>query len=596
MRVEEGFQPVPFVEGNPYSTDPVLPALLKRILPADVFRDVDHDLERFGGEVLTTLRDLSKLATPPQLIQYDSWGRRVDDLRTSEGWRGLKDVYHREGIVAIPYERKYREHSRPYSFAKIFIATSDSEVVDCPMSMTDGVARVLELIGPSKLKEDILPRLTSRDPVQAYTAGQWMTERPGGSDVSRTETVASPVPGGSTPYGPQYKIDGFKWFSSATDSDVALALARTGSPADGSRGLSLFLIPVRLPLLRSPGAPRPSALTNNIHIHRLKNKFGTKIVPTAELSIQGAEGYLLGQPNQGVKLITPVLNITRTHSAIGSVAYFRKSLAIATAHSTGRAIRTGKQLLKDNPLHVAELARLHVLYRALVHFVFGSIVLLGKTECGVATESEGLRLRLLTPAIKAFAAEKCVTAIEECMTMLGGEGYMEENGITKLIQDGLVEKIWEGTITVLSLDLLRVIEKSSALNAFIQWSNEVLVSVPAILAQTLEEPISLLRKALAALADAYKTTGQPLVTRPALFLFSHIASSVYLLEHTAWAVKTAQPGYETDLDVFRRWVLEGGLDTSLENVRRAQRAPKDRSQTDATIVYGANGRIGGARL
>ncbi|KAI0822224.1 acyl-CoA dehydrogenase/oxidase [Trametes gibbosa] len=596
MRVEEGFQPVPFVEGNPYSTDPVLPALLKRILPSDVFADVSKDLERFGGEVLTTVRELCKQATPPQLVQYDSWGRRVDELRTSEGWRGLKDVFQREGVVAIPYERKYGEHSRAYAFAKLFISVADSEVIDCPLSMSDGVARVLELIGSPKLKDEIYSRLISRDPAHAYTAGQWMTERPGGSDVSRTETVASPVPGTTSSFGPTYNIDGFKWFSSATDSDVALALARTGSPEDGSRGLSLFLIPVRLPLIRPPGAPRPSALTNNIHIHRLKNKFGTKIVPTAELSIQGAEAYLLGQVNQGVKLITPVLNITRTHSAIGSTAYLRKCLAIATAHSHGRAIRGGKQLLRDTPLHVAELARLHVLYRALVHFVFGSILLLGKTECGAASESESLRLRLLTPAIKAFAADKCVAAMEECMTMLGGEGYMEENGITKLIQDGLVEKIWEGTITVLSLDLVRVVEKSGALDAFLKWANDTLDACPAALAMTLEEPLAFLRKALLALPDAYKAAAHPLVPRPALFLFSHIASSVYLLEHAIWASTTSEPGHEIDAETFKRWVLEGGLDLALENVRRAKSSSQNRTQTDSAIVYGTTGGKVAARL
>ncbi|CDO71419.1 hypothetical protein BN946_scf184909.g13 [Trametes cinnabarina] len=565
MRVEEGFQPVPFIEGNPYTTDPVLPVLLKRILPSDVFQDVDKDLQRFGGEVLTTMRELTKRATPPQLVQYDNWGRRVDDLRTSEGWRGLKDVFHREGIVSIAYERKYREHSRPYGFAKLFIAAADSDVTDCPMSMTDGVARVLELIGSPALKQEVLPRLISRDPARAYTAGQWMTERPGGSDVSRMETVATPVPGAASPYGPQDKIDGFKWFSSATDSDVALALARTGRPDDGSRGLSLFLIPVRLPLVRAPGAPRPPALTNNIYIHRLKNKFGTKIVPTAELSIQGADAYLLGEPNQGVKLITPVLNITRTHSAIGSVAYLRKCLAIATAHSNGRAIKGGRQLLRNTPLHVAELAKLHVLYRALVHFVFGSVVLLGKAECGVATENEGLRLRLLTPAIKAFAADKCVTAMEECMTMLGGEGYMEENGITKLIQDGLVEKIWEGTITVLSLDLVRAVEKSAALDAFVKWANDIMASCPSQLAESLREPLALLRKGLDVLTGTYDAPMHPLVPRPALFLFCHIACSVYLLEHALWAVKTSEPGNENDIEVFKRWVEEGGLYTALEN-------------------------------
>lgn len=127
-----------------------------------------------------------------------------------------------------------------------------------------------------------------------------------------------------------------------------------------------------------------------------------------------------------MKLIAPVLNITRLHSAISSVGSLRRCLAVATAFSNVRAIGGGKQLLRDNALHVAELAKVNVLYRALVHMVFGVVLLLGKTECGRATEEEEMRLRLLTPAVKAFAAEKACAAMEECMTMLGGQGYMEE--------------------------------------------------------------------------------------------------------------------------------------------------------------------------
>ena len=170
-------------------------------------------------------------------------------------------------------------------------------------------------------------------------------------------------------------------------------------------------------------------MTNNIKIHRLKNKVGTKILPTAELSLEGSEAYRLGELNQGVKLIAPVLNITRIHSAIGSVGAIRKCLAIATAFSSVRAISGGKQLLKNNALHVAELAKANLIYRALTHFVFGTVLLLGKTECHTATEEETLRLRLLTPAVKAFAADRASFVIEECMTMLGGQGYMEETGI-----------------------------------------------------------------------------------------------------------------------------------------------------------------------
>lgn len=244
--------------------------------------------------------------------------------------------------------------------------------------------------------------------------------------MSQTETVAARVPGASSPYGDVYAINGFKWFSSATDSDVALALARTGPPNSGSRGLSLFLIPVRLPVLRPRGAPRPPALTNNIRIHRLKDKVGTKVVPTAELSLEGAEAYLIGPLNEGVKHIASVLNITRVHSAVGSVGAIRRCLAVATAYSSVRAIGGGRQLLKDNALHVAELAKANLTYRALTHLVFGAVLLLGKTECGAATEEDEFRLRMLTPAAKAFAAEKACTVMEECMAAMGGQGYMEE--------------------------------------------------------------------------------------------------------------------------------------------------------------------------
>ena len=185
---------------------------------------------------------------------------------------------------------------------------------------------------------------------------------------------------------------------------------------------------MRKPLLRGPSEPKPSHLTNNIRIHRLKNKIGTKVLPTAELSLDGTEAYLIGPLNQGVKLITPVLNITRIHSAISSAGYLRKCLTIATAYSKVRAIRGGKQLLKDNKLHVATLAKINLVYRALTHLTFGAIALLGRVECNVATKEEESRLRLLTPAVKAFGAHHASAAMEECMTALGGQGYMEEDG------------------------------------------------------------------------------------------------------------------------------------------------------------------------
>lgn len=244
--------------------------------------------------------------------------------------------------------------------------------------------------------------------------------------MSQTETKAIPTAPASSDMGPPYMLDGFKWFSSAAEGNVAVALARTGEVSRGSRSLSLFLVPLRVP-------SHPSPLSNGIFIHRLKNKIGTWGVPTAELSLQDTKAWRIGAVDDGMKAIIPMLNITRIHSAIHSVGSLQRCLSIARSYATVRAVNGGTNLLKDVPLHMASLANVNLLYRALVHLTFGAVCLLGKSECGVASAEEEGRLRLLTPTVKAFAAHKAPTAMEETMAALGGQGYMEEVGIGRYV-------------------------------------------------------------------------------------------------------------------------------------------------------------------
>jgi alkylation response protein AidB-like acyl-CoA dehydrogenase len=271
------------------------------------------------------------------------------------------------------------------------------------------------------------------------------------------------------------------------------------------------MVPLRLPLI--PSLPRntlgintdalpslyPSATrSNNIYVHRLKNKIGTHPVPTAELSLNGAKGYLIGSLNEGVKTISPVLNITRLHSAILSVSNLSRCLQIARSYASVRTISSsagGDTLLRDLPLHTFTLAKVAVLYRALTHLTFGVVCLLGRSENGNATMEENAMLRLLTPVAKGFVASYAVGGMEECMIALGGQGYMEETGIGRqaipqfpsqcqsdyscntlfmlhrMIRDASVEKIWEGTANVLALDVIRACTGGRAMNAFssVSW-------------------------------------------------------------------------------------------------------------------------------
>ena len=132
-----------------------------------------------------------------------------------------------------------------------------------------------------------------------------------------------------------------------------------------------------------------------------------------------------------MRAITPVLNITRLHSAVGVVGALSRAFAIARSYATVRNIYPdgSPRLLRDTPIHMSVLAEVATIYHALAHLTFGTVTLLGKSECGTADIEEEVRLRLLTPVVKAFVSDKGVSALEECMVSLGGQGYMEENVI-----------------------------------------------------------------------------------------------------------------------------------------------------------------------
>jgi len=115
--------------------------------------------------------------------------RRVDIIHTSEGWRKLHDIGAQEvcltarcvidfspcqGIVSIAYERKYGPYSRMYQFTKLFLFNPSSAIYTCPLAMSDGAARLLELYGTEQEKREVIPRLISRDPSFCWTSGQWV--------------------------------------------------------------------------------------------------------------------------------------------------------------------------------------------------------------------------------------------------------------------------------------------------------------------------------------------------------------------------------------------------------------------------------------
>ena len=452
------FQDPPELD-NQYDTDRVLRSYLARSVDAAVLREIEPSLREMGELAAGRLYRLQRedRLNEPVLTSWDAWGRRVDRIEVSPLWREARTIACEHGLVATAYERRHGSLSRIHQMALAYLFDASSDVYTCPLAMTDGAAKTLSVHGNKLIADRALPRLTSRDPAFAWTSGQWMTERTGGSDVGLTETVARASGDG------RYRLFGTKWFTSATTSEMALTLARPeGNPA-GGRGLALFFVEVS-----DKGGIRPG-----IFVNRLKDKLGTRKVPTAELTLEGADALPVAGLEGGIKNIAPMLNITRTWNAVGAIAAMRRGIALARDYAQ-RRVQFGAPLA-DKPLHLSTLADLQSEFEGALQLTFRAIELLGREEAGEITEAESRLFRLLTPITKLLTARQAVHVTSECIEAFGGAGYVEDTGLPRILRDAQVLSIWEGTTNVLSLDALRALQKEASVDDVIAEIDRLIV-------------------------------------------------------------------------------------------------------------------------
>jgi acyl-CoA dehydrogenase len=440
-------QPAPQL-GDQYSGDRVLRSYIKRVVPADVLRDIEPELASMGklagGELYQA--QLADRLNEPRHIPWDAWGNRVDLVEVSPLWQRAEQIAAQTGLVAAAYERKHGRFSRVHQFALVYLFTSSTDVYSCPLAMTDGAAKVLSVSDNQALAKRALPRLTSRDPASFWTSGQWMTESTGGSDVGISETIARQVARQAAKHTDgQWRLYGRKWFTSAVTSQMALTLARPEGGPPGGKGLALFYLETR----------DADGRLNDIRVHRLKDKLGTRKVPTAELTLDGTSAEPVGALSDGVRAIAPMLNVTRTWNAVSAVSYMRRGLALAMDYAA-RRVAFGAAL-SEKALHVDTLAGLQSEYEAGFHLTFAVVELLGREETGEADAAQLDLLRLLTPVAKLVTGKQSVAVLSEVAESFGGAGYVEDTGIPQLLRDAQVFPIWEGTTNVLSLDVLRVV-------------------------------------------------------------------------------------------------------------------------------------------
>jgi alkylation response protein AidB-like acyl-CoA dehydrogenase len=507
-----------------YDGDPLLRELVARSIPPDALPAVEEELRHLGALAAGPLfdRQLAERHLEPRHVPFDPWGRRVDRLELTPLWREAQALAARHGLVALPYERRLGAASRLHQLAAIHAVEPSLDVYSCPLAMSDGAARAILDAGNDALAERAVRRLASRDPGRAWTSGQWMTERTGGSDVGASESAARRGADG-------WRLHGTKWFCSATSSEMALTLARPEGNPPGGKGLALFYLETRGP----DGAP------NGLEILRLKEKLGTRKLPTAEVELRGARAEPVAGLDGGVRAIAPMLNVTRLWNAISACAGMFRALSLARDYAR-RRVAFGAPLAAQ-PLHADTLAGLEAERAGALLLTARAAALLGRAEGREATEDEALLLRAVVPLAKLTTGKQAVAIASEALECFGGAGYVEDTGLPRLLRDAQVLPIWEGTTNVLALDALRALGAPGAPQAL---AAELRRAAGAARDPALRPPAEAAERAAAHALEwlAGAGGGAAAGARRAALTLGRALEAALACEHAQWALEHGRGG------------------------------------------------------
>jgi putative acyl-CoA dehydrogenase len=392
-----------------------------------------HELGEFAGSPTAQSWADDAERHPPRLRTHRPSGERADEVDYHPAYHSLLGTAVAHGLTAEPWMRPAGTGAHLRRAIGFVVWSQVDAGHGCPVSMTYAAAPALH--HDPDLATRWVPRLASRSyepelrPVKekhGALCGMGMTEKQGGSDVRANSTRAEPA-------GGAYRLTGHKWFCSAPMSDGFLMLAQAPD------GLTCFVVPRVL----DDGTRNPFAL------QRLKEKLGNRSNASSEVELDGTWGWRLGDEGRGVRTILDMVAATRLDCVLGSAATMRQALVRAAHHARHRSAFGA--LLVDQPLMRAVLADLAVESDAAS--------LLGMRLARAVDEGDSAFLRLAVAAAKFWVCKRTPPMVAEALECLGGNGYVEENGLARLYREAPLNSIWEGSGNVNALDVLRAVSR-----------------------------------------------------------------------------------------------------------------------------------------
>ncbi|MDN5941883.1 MAG: acyl-CoA dehydrogenase family protein [Nitrospira sp.] len=434
---------------NFFSVDHNLQRFLTRYNPALMQNDGKRleDLGKFCSTELDEQAEYSDRIHPPVLKQGIVDLIRPDERRSyiylNERYKDTQqELYRRELLAKCFAPGNNESHMLPF-IGQYLVSHSDVST-GCPFAMTHPVAYVLAHYAPEFLRQKYLPELLRTDGTTAV-GGTWATEKHSGSDIGNTTTKVTKHRDG------HYRLQGHNWFTSAIGFNRFLAI-KTARPDDapaGSKGLGLYLVPSHI--------DDDWNIPNEYHVTHLKDKLGTRGLPTGEVRLDGTLCYEIVPAGQGLKIMMEALGCSRIHNAMGSAGIMHRALLESLCWTSHRA-PFGKRLI-EQPIIQKRLTDI------MTEWMAGSALAFQAAHCfdeAVHDPSQKSWGRIVTALAKFKTAEQAVWCADKALTLVGGNGYTEEYPTARQYRDAMVTKVWEGPEQIQALELMRMIGTSPA--------------------------------------------------------------------------------------------------------------------------------------
>ena len=406
------------------------------------------------GFTAAVLEEAGKIATDvlaPLNAVGDAEGCRLENgvVRTPKGFKAAFDALRGGGWTALDCAPEFGGQGLPYLIHSAVneALVSANMALNMYQGLTHGAYSAIAVHGSAEQKATYLPKLASCE----WTGTMNLTEPHCGTDLGLMRTRAEPQADGS------FKVTGTKIFISAGDHDMAdniihLVLAKAPGGGEGTKGISLFIVPKMI------GAAR-----NGVSVGKVEHKMGIHGSATCVMNFDGATGWLLGDLHKGMRAMFTMMNEARL--GVGLQGYAVAEAACQAAADYARDRLQGRAITgAENPQGPADPLIVHPdIRRSLMDqrsFVEGARALtywgaslIDRSHRMGDAASEGL-VSLLIPVIKGFQTDKGFEMAVQAQQVWGGHGYIEDNPMSQFVRDARIAMIYEGANGVQALDLV----------------------------------------------------------------------------------------------------------------------------------------------